>query len=833
MLNNEGGSIRKSAQSRRMYFSQMRPELCKDTHIRAGRGGAGWSSPSKQLKRFLLLGLAGRSMIRWPYMQVRLVVDQYNRVAEKNYGAGGEQWPWKGEEKAQPVLSTTATSAPYDRASSIISVAALPVIPLDLRNLRDERPLVLNVQGQELVVRVIFEAGNTQEGFAVRRHPRQGIRRTPTVSNASGEERHLAVFGEGGEQQVFSEEELQENLLSLFNFETCAQVFESIRTQMPYPKFIWHEAAGGFPSTLQRLQREWAPNFCASVGKPSDEDTIGGGAEQRTTTLGSGSTTREGHQHKNQDNFLYPPISAWLPVYEQKRALYRHGTEEPKWCGLLPPRRVHSDENMSISSYFTNGFMVRDLVRDLAGLHLLAVMSSATSSTARATTRPVISAINIGIADVMDDPLGKNVDDTCGLLFEPMEMYHEQIRRDIGHNPCLTLIPLGILPDRVDELFLSPAAKSFFEDPFDAVLGSRTAKHRPSPASGAIADEDDENVEERAPWAREMEAADKTEEAALAAAGLSGPSSVVAEDRRGGALGPGNHKTSSQEKGNKAAVTAASPPSPQIPRARRGTTTHRRSFELDVLKIDIGSFDCDLFESIWKVLKRYGAAEKRDWRPTVIVLQTNLIPPPIRHALHYVKDLERKLLQDFYGSNLVMTVCSLSYQVTMLAGRGYDLVSNVGGDNVFVLRARVLPAVLRVQAASREITDKNVAEQQEHQQGGPAAAGEQQLRRHDPPALTSVLRDYTGPIDEFECFRKLPWQVRPNLYGDAAEWGYREEDYSIPHYGDSWWRPTIHDVREWVLFEKAETVLPRVCNNVTKGLAGLGFFVPTTCNIAY
>lgn len=57
----------------------------------------------------------------------------------------------------------------------------------------------------------------------------------------------------------------------------------------------------------------------------------------------------------------------------------------------------------------------------------------------------------------------------------------------------------------------------------------------------------------------------------------------------------------------------------------------------DFVKIDVGSSDCDLVEALLGLL---GKTEKLQdsGLPSVVILQTNLVPPPFRHAQHYVTD---------------------------------------------------------------------------------------------------------------------------------------------------------------------------------------------------
>ncbi|CAD7964083.1 unnamed protein product [Amoebophrya sp. A25] len=111
----------------------------------------------------------------------------------------------------------------------------------------------------------------------------------------------------------------------------------------------------------------------------------------------------------------------------------------------------------------------------------------------------------------------------------------------------------------------------------------------------------------------------------------------------------------------------------------------------------------------------------------------------------------------------------------MLSDKGYDLVSNVGGDNVCLLRERYVKTVLarnRQKAHPRE-TRRNASANAE-------------------PILRSLLQDYRGLVDEFDCYRQLRYQSQPFLYQDAADWGYSYEDYRSDVSRLRNWKPNVH-----------------------------------------
>lgn len=108
--------------------------------------------------------------------------------------------------------------------------------------------------------------------------------------------------------------------------------------------------------------------------------------------------------------------------------------------------------------------------------------------------------------------------------------------------------------------------------------------------------------------------------------------------------------------------------------------------ELDILKVDIDSYDCPVLEMLLTEL-----------RAKVIFIEANpSIPPPYQWAM-----LHDPGLWDFFNSfvspeEVPIRGCSLSYEVELLRRHGYDFVMFGGHDAIFThqsVRAAWLPLV--------------------------------------------------------------------------------------------------------------------------------------------
>lgn len=134
---------------------------------------------------------------------------------------------------------------------------------------------------------------------------------------------------------------------------------------------------------------------------------------------------------------------------------------------------------------------------------------------------------------------------------------------------------------------------------------------------------------------------------------------------------------------------------------------------VDVLKVDIDSYDCALVETFLKGTYSKGAKAVLKLRPKIIVMEVNdAIPPPLQMALLYNPATANTSLEDrACGGNIPLAGCSLSYQVHHLAHFGFKLVLFSTGNTVF---------------AHESVLDKL------------AEAG--------------IL----GPLDEFECYWHTP-----------------------------------------------------------------------------
>eukprot|EP00928_Gymnodinium_smaydae_P074070 TRINITY_DN57155_c0_g1_i1.p1 TRINITY_DN57155_c0_g1~~TRINITY_DN57155_c0_g1_i1.p1 ORF type:complete len:518 (+),score=44.39 TRINITY_DN57155_c0_g1_i1:140-1693(+) len=93
---------------------------------------------------------------------------------------------------------------------------------------------------------------------------------------------------------------------------------------------------------------------------------------------------------------------------------------------------------------------------------------------------------------------------------------------------------------------------------------------------------------------------------------------------------------------------------------------------LDVLKVDIDSFDCDIVQAVLS----------EGVLPKLVVLEINWgFPPPLRYARHYSqhsrKGSGRKTGNLPFG-------CSISYSVNMMSEFGYDLLQVEANDAIFI-----------------------------------------------------------------------------------------------------------------------------------------------------
>ncbi len=156
----------------------------------------------------------------------------------------------------------------------------------------------------------------------------------------------------------------------------------------------------------------------------------------------------------------------------------------------------------------------------------------------------------------------------------------------------------------------------------------------------------------------------------------------------------------------------------------------------DFLKIDVGSFDCDLLKAIMIDLGR-----KQLPFPKVIVMQSNILPPPFKYSQRYEPgDVWEVYMRHGYNAfeEHVVYACSLSYQVDYLINllpQKYELVSMVGADTVFV-RNDVVAEMMDVLADGSYPLQYN-----------PRTLGESAL-------LFPGFSKRVGSIDEFDCYRR-------------------------------------------------------------------------------
>jgi hypothetical protein len=112
-----------------------------------------------------------------------------------------------------------------------------------------------------------------------------------------------------------------------------------------------------------------------------------------------------------------------------------------------------------------------------------------------------------------------------------------------------------------------------------------------------------------------------------------------------------------------------------------------RSATLDVLKVDIDSYDCPVLESLLSSV-----------RARIVIAEVNpSIPPPYRWAM-----LHHPELWQFFWSfprgpwEVPIRGCSLSYEIDLLRRHGYDFIALGGHDAVFAhssVRSAWLPLV--------------------------------------------------------------------------------------------------------------------------------------------
>jgi len=126
-------------------------------------------------------------------------------------------------------------------------------------------------------------------------------------------------------------------------------------------------------------------------------------------------------------------------------------------------------------------------------------------------------------------------------------------------------------------------------------------------------------------------------------------------------------------------------------------------FELsvDVLKIDIDSYDCALVEEIlhgsWRRREGAGGPTHVRVKPSLVVLETNdAVPPPIKMSLRYHRNLSTINLESFHcDGNLPLAGCSLSYQAAMMAKLGYGLI-HYGSANAVFAQKTLLPFLSKI-----------------------------------------------------------------------------------------------------------------------------------------
>lgn len=99
----------------------------------------------------------------------------------------------------------------------------------------------------------------------------------------------------------------------------------------------------------------------------------------------------------------------------------------------------------------------------------------------------------------------------------------------------------------------------------------------------------------------------------------------------------------------------------------------QEGLELDVLKLDIDSYDCPVLEMLLPEVKA-----------KIILVEANpSIPPPYQWAMLHDPDLWSFFNSFKHPEEVPIRGCSLAYEVQLLRRYGYDLVAFGGHDAVF------------------------------------------------------------------------------------------------------------------------------------------------------
>lgn len=111
----------------------------------------------------------------------------------------------------------------------------------------------------------------------------------------------------------------------------------------------------------------------------------------------------------------------------------------------------------------------------------------------------------------------------------------------------------------------------------------------------------------------------------------------------------------------------------------------RGVLRVDVLKIDIDSYDCALLEAYLAGVFSERLGEKLRLQPSIILSEVNDgIPPPVQQALLFDPALLNVSFESPECSgNIPVSGCSLSYQVKQMARFGYSLLMYASGNAVF------------------------------------------------------------------------------------------------------------------------------------------------------
>jgi len=185
-----------------------------------------------------------------------------------------------------------------------------------------------------------------------------------------------------------------------------------------------------------------------------------------------------------------------------------------------------------------------------------------------------------------------------------------------------------------------------------------------------------------------------------------------------------------------------------------------KELPVDVVKIDIDSYDCALLEELMHGSFREGAGGHYLLRlkPSIVVMETNdSIPPPIQMSLRYHRSLSTLNLEsDFCDGNLPLAGCSLSYQVSIMAKLGFGLIMYTTGNAIFAKNS-LLP-YLRMASEGQIEGPLNEIECYGIALIGAQCAGPRQIRRwyHEGLPAWQVLEEITDHLKVIERDFDLP-----------------------------------------------------------------------------